>query len=86
MSPHRRHSGGRPRTASSILDFAEQWGISEKAARRLRSLNLDGDALALQLIETRHSSARQRVPEGRQLYTGGMKALGQRSRTRGDRA
>ena len=35
MSPHRRHSGGRPRSAHSILDVAERWGISVHAARRL---------------------------------------------------
>jgi hypothetical protein len=86
MSPHRRHGGGRPRTASSILDLAERWGISERAARRLRSLNLDDQTMALKAVETRRFSALQREPQGHGPYGGGMKALGMRSRRRGDRA
>jgi hypothetical protein len=79
MSPLRRHGGGRPRAAQSILDLAEQWGISEKAARRLAALHLSEDALAVMVCDSRRCAAAQRgAARGR--YTGGMRALGMRSR------
>ncbi len=81
MSPLRRHGGGRPRAAHSILDLAEQWGISEKAARRLAALHLDEDALAIMVCDSKRYAAAQRgsaAPRGH--YTGGMRALGMRSR------
>ena len=87
MSPLRRHGGGRPRSAHSILDIAERWGISEKAARRLAARKLDDDAMAILVYETKRYAAVQRreVPiQGR--YTGGMRALGMRSRIPAGRA
>jgi hypothetical protein len=87
MSPLRRHGGGRPRSAHSILAVAERWGISEKAARRLAALRLADDAMAILVYESRRNSAVQRrqVPtQGR--YTGGMRALGMRSRIPAGRA
>jgi hypothetical protein len=81
MSPLRRHGGGRPRSAHSILDVAERWGISEKAARRLATLRLADDAMAILVRESKRYAAVQRreVPV-QQRYTGGMRALGMRSR------
>ena len=82
MSPLRRHGGGRPRSAHSILDVAERWGISEKAARRLAARRLSEDAMAVLVCDSkRYAAAQQR----RQLavqgkYSGGMRALGMRSR------
>ena len=87
MSPLRRHGGGRPRSAHSILDVAERWGISEKAARRLAALRLADDAMAILVRESKRYAAVQRreVPvQGR--YTGGMRALGMRSRIPAGRA
>ncbi len=87
MSPLRRHGGGRPRSAHSILDVAERWGISEKAARRLAALRLDDDTMAILVHESKRYAAVQRreVPvQGR--YTGGMRALGMRSRIPAGRA
>ena len=84
MSPLRRHGGGRPRSAHSILDVAERWGISEKAARRLAVLQLSDDAMAVLVCDSKRFAAAQRretAPRGR--YTGGMKALGMRSRIPG---
>ena len=81
MSPLRRHGGGRPRSADSVLNFAEQWEISEKAARRLAALRLGNDALATLVRDSQRYSAMQR--EGltrRGRYTGGMRGLGMRSR------
>ncbi len=85
MSPLRRHGGGRPRAADSVLSFAEQWGIAEKAARRLAlrsSLrSISDDAMALLACESRRYSSVQRgkvASQGR--YVGGMKALGMSSR------
>ena len=81
MSPLRRHGGGRPRSPHSILDIAEQWGISEKAARRLARHNFNDDVMALMAGESRRFAAAQRrqIPsQGK--YTGGMKSLGMRSR------
>lgn len=79
MSPLRRHGGGRPRSACSILDFAEQWGISEKVARRLAALRVSNEALAILVSDSKRYSAAQRGA-GRGPYTGGMRALGMRSR------
>jgi len=87
MSPLRRHGGGRPRSAHSILGIAERWGISEKAARRLAARKLDDDAMAILVYESKRYAAVQRreVPiRGR--YTGGMRALGMRSRIPAGRA
>jgi hypothetical protein len=81
MSPLRRHGGGRPRSAHSILDVAERWGISEKVARRLAVLRLDDDAMAILVYESKRYAAVQRREfpvQGR--YVGGMRALGMRSR------
>jgi hypothetical protein len=81
MSPLRRHGGGRPRSAYSVLDIAERWGISQKAARRLASLNLSEDAMAIMVADSRRYAAVQRREVGVQgKYTGGMRALGMRSR------
>jgi hypothetical protein len=87
MSPLRRHGGGRPRSAHSILDVAERWGISEKAARRLAALRLADDAMAILVYESKRNAAVQRreVPVKRR-YTGGMRALGMRSRIPAGRA
>jgi hypothetical protein len=87
MSPRRRHGGGRPRSADSILDVVERWGISHKAARRLAARNLSDDVMAILVRESRRCSAAQRraIPaQGR--YTGGMNALGMRSRVPAARA
>jgi hypothetical protein len=86
MSPRKRHGGGRPRSAHSILDIADRWGISEKAARRLAARNLPEEALAILVAESKRSRAaqmRQIAPHG--PYRGGMKALGLRSRVPGTR-
>jgi hypothetical protein len=87
MSPLRRHGGGRPRSAHSILDVAERWGISERAARRLARRNLSDDVMAILVYESKRYAAAQRrdIPaHGR--YTGGMRALGMRSRIPAGRA
>jgi hypothetical protein len=87
MSPLRRHGGGRPRSAHSILDIAERWGISEKTARRLAARRLDDDAMAILVYESKRFAAahRREVPiQGR--YIGGMRALGMRSRIPAGRA
>ena len=60
MSPLRRHGGGRPRSADSILFFAEQWGISEKAARRLAALGLNPEALAILVGDSQRYAEVQR--------------------------
>jgi hypothetical protein len=81
MSPRRRHGGGRPRAANSILEFAERWGISEKAARRLVACPLDDQTMAILVSDSKRCSAAQRreIPtQGK--YVGGMRALGMRSR------
>ena len=81
MSPLRRHGGGRPRSAHSILDVAERWGISEEAARRWAARRVDDDTMALLVRDSKRCASVQRreVPvQGR--YTGGMRALGMRSR------
>jgi len=81
MSPLRRHGGGRPRSADSILDIAERWSISQKAARRLAALKLNEDAIAILVCDSKRNAAAQRgeIPAlGK--YTGGMRALGMRSR------
>jgi hypothetical protein len=81
MSPLRRHGGGRPRSAHSILDFAERWGISEKAARRLAARPLDDEAMAVLVRDSqRYSAAQRQETPGQRKYSGGMKALGMRSR------
>jgi hypothetical protein len=87
MSPHRRHGGGRPRSADSILAVAERWGISEKSARRLARRNLGDDEMSILVRETKRCAAAQRreIPvKGR--YTGGMTARGMRSRVPAARA
>jgi hypothetical protein len=87
MSPLRRHGGGRPRSAHSILDLAECWGISEKAARRLVMLKLSDDLMVIMVNESLRQAAAQRChapAQGR--YTGGMRALGMRSRIPAGRA
>ena len=87
MSPLRRHGGGRPRSAHSSLDVAERWGISEKAARRLVRRNPAEDLIPILVYEIKRYAAAQRrdIPaQGR--YTGGMRALGMRSRIPAGRA
>jgi hypothetical protein len=87
MSPRRKHAGGRPRSAQSSLHLVERWGISERAARRLSVREWNDDAMAILAYQIRRSAAAQRreVPfQGR--YTGGMHALGMRSRVPGARA
>jgi hypothetical protein len=84
MSPLRRHGGGRPRSVDSSLDVAERWGISIRAARRLARRKLDDDVMAILVCDYKRLAAVQRreiSPRGR--YTGGMKALGMRSRVPG---
>ena len=87
MSPQRRHGGGRPRTAHSITDVCERWGISLKSARRLVARNLGDDEMAILVRESKRCAAAQRreIPvKGR--YTGGMRARGMRSRVPAARA
>jgi hypothetical protein len=87
MSPLRRHGGGRPRSAHSILDLAEQWGISEKAARRLAGRDLSDDLMVILVNQSRRSAAAQRLnlaAPGK--YSGGMRSLGMRSRIPAGRA
>jgi hypothetical protein len=87
MSPLRRHGGGRPRSADSILDVAERWGISEKAARRLAARKLGDEAMAVLVYDSKRYAAAQRreiAAQGR--YTGGMRALGMCSRVPAGRA
>ena len=87
MSPLRRHGGGRPRSAHSNLDVAERWGISAKTARRLAARSLNDDAMAVLVCDSKRNAAAQRreiAAQGR--YTGGMRALGMRSRVPAGRA
>jgi len=87
MSPLRRHGGGRPRSAHSILDLAESWGISEKAARRLAGRNLSDDLMVILVNQSKRSAAAQRCDVPAQgKYIGGMRALGMRSRIPAGRA
>jgi hypothetical protein len=87
MSPLRRHGGGRPRSADSTLDIAERWGISEKAARRLAARKLNDDAMAILVRDSkRYAAAQRREIPAHGKYTGGMKALGMRSRVPAARA
>lgn len=87
MSPLRRHGGGRPRSAHSTLDFAERWGISEKAARRLAGLQLSDEVMVLLAQDSRRCAAAQRQEEpGQCKYSGGMKQLGMVSRDLDDRS
>lgn len=84
ISPQRKHGGGRPRSANSVLDFSERWGISEKSARRLIGRNLSDDALAVLVAESKRYRAAQLhqvSPHGK--YSGGMRALGMVSRVPG---
>lgn len=81
MSPRRKHGGGRPRSANSVLDLSERWGISEKSARRLIGRNLSDEAMAVLVAESKRYRAAQLhhiSPHGK--YSGGMKALGMVSR------
>jgi hypothetical protein len=81
MSPLRKHSGGRPRSANSVLDFAERWGISEKSARRLRATNVPDETMAILVAETkRYREAQLCKTSARGKYVGGLKALGMFSR------
>jgi hypothetical protein len=69
------------------LDVAERWGISQKAARRLAARKPDDNAMAILVYESKRYAAVQRreVPvQGR--YSGGMRALGMRSRIPAGRA
>ena len=87
MSPLRRHGGGRPRSADSILDVAERWGISERAARRLAARKLGDEAMAVLVYDSKRFAAAQRREIAAQgKYTGGMRALGMRSRVPAGRA
>jgi hypothetical protein len=87
MSPLRRHGGGRPRSAHSILDLAESWGISEKAARRLARRNVSDDLVVLLVkASLRQSAAQRRDVPALGKYSGGMRALGMRSRIPAGRA
>jgi hypothetical protein len=87
MSPLRRHGGGRPRSAHSILDLAEHWGISEKSARRLVMLKLSDDLMVIMVNESlRQAAAQRRDTPAMGRYTGGMRALGMRSRIPAGRA
>jgi hypothetical protein len=84
MSPRRRHGGGRPRTANSVLFLVERWGVSEKTARRLACRNLSDDAMAVLVYESKRLAAARRQEIAAQgKYTGGMRALGLRSRIPG---
>lgn len=86
MSPRRRHAGGRPRSPGSVLDFAERWGISEKSARRLSALRLPEEALAVLVAESkRYRAAQLHHTPSHGKYSGGMAALGMRSRVPGCR-
>lgn len=87
MSPRRKHAGGRPRSPHSVLNIAEQWGISEKAARRLRARNLPEEAMAILVAESKRYRAAQmhQIPP-RPKHVGGMKALGMESRMPGARS
>ena len=58
MSPLRRHGGGRPRSADSILDVAERWGISERAARRLAARKLGDEAMAVLVYDSKRYRGR----------------------------
>jgi hypothetical protein len=81
MSPLRRHGGGRPRSAHSTLDVAEHWGISLKVASRLARKNLSDDVMAIMVYESKRCvAARRRDIPAIVRYTGGMRALGMRSR------
>jgi hypothetical protein len=58
-----------------------------KAARRLCAQNLESDVMAIMVCASKRCAAAQRreiAPRGR--YTGGMKALGMRSRVPAGRA
>jgi hypothetical protein len=81
MSPLRRHGGGRPRSAGSVLTLAERFGISERAARRLVARNLSEEGMAFLALDSQRLSdiqSRWRVPQGK--FTGGLRQLGMRSR------
>ena len=81
MSPRRKHSGGRPRSSDSILEFAERWGISEKSARSLRARSLPDEAMAILVAESkRYRSAQLHHTASHGKYTGGLKGLGMMSR------
>jgi hypothetical protein len=87
MSPLRRHGGGRPRATHSILDVVERWGISEKTARRLAARRLDDDTMAIMVRASQRFAAAQRGDVAvRARHTGGMRALGMRSRIPASRA
>jgi hypothetical protein len=87
MSPLRRHGGGRPRSTYSILDVVERWGISERTARRLAARRLDDDTMAIMVRASKRYAAAQRGEAPVQArHTGGMRALGMRSRIPASRA
>jgi hypothetical protein len=81
MSPRRRHPGGRPRSAASVLDLAERWQISEKSARKLAGRGLSDEAMSVLVAQIQRYRAAQMgrvAPQNR--FAGGMRALGMRSR------
>jgi hypothetical protein len=81
MSPVRRHGGGRPRSANSVLSLVERYGISEKAARRLAGLQMDEEAMTILVRDSqRYAAAQRREIPGQGKFSGGMRALGMRSR------
>jgi hypothetical protein len=87
MSPRKRHEGGRPRAAESVLHVAERWGIPERTARRLAALKLNDEAMAIMVFESKRLAAtRRREIIGGIRHTGGMRALGMRSRIPAARA
>lgn len=45
---------GRPRSADSLRDIAERYGISRTSARRLRRLNLNEEATTIWINGLRH--------------------------------
>jgi hypothetical protein len=82
MSPRRKHAGGRPRSAQSSLHLVERWGISERAAKRLAAREWNDDAMAILVYGIKRAAAAQRrEAPGQGRHTGGMRALGMRSRT-----
>ena len=62
-------------------------GYIQKAARRLAALKLSDDAMAILVCDSkRYAAAQRREIAGQGRYTGGMRALGMRSRIPAGRA
>jgi integrase len=62
-SDHVRRPGenaGRPRKLGGVFDQAAAWGVTPKTARRILSLNLEGDQLAEAVAAAQKSSASRR--------------------------